>query len=192
MGGAALVADVPGEGFFFHKSAGEDFGIGEQSAAVVAYVYDESVGGGEVGEHEVEVAFANAVFERLVVHVAYVVLQYLVVDAVDAPIVEVEVVFADEPFVVVGRVLFPNPVARHVEGRHQIGVTVLEGLEHVAEHAEEFFGSHRRRNLGGIFGLNGLPINAFVFEKAVVFVENCPECFEIALRIVGIFLHIMA
>ena len=46
--------------------------------------------------------------------------------------------------------------------------------------------------VGGITVVHLVPINLFVFEEAIVLVENVPQCFEVLPCIGGVFVRIAA
>ncbi len=67
-------------------------------------------------------------------------------------------------------------------------MAVFQLVEHVGADDEEFLACHFRAYPAGVCVMDGIPVNAFFVKEAVVFVDDGPERFEVALRIVGILL----
>ena len=67
-------------------------------------------------------------------------------------------------------------------------MAVLKLVEHVGADDEKLLACHLRAYATGVGGMDGIPVDAFFVKEAVVFVDDGPERFEVALRIVGILL----
>ena len=71
-------------------------------------------------------------------------------------------------------------------------MAVAQFVKHVGADNEKFFARHFRADAPGVGVIYGIPVYVFLAEEAVVFVKNCPECFEIAAWIIGVFTDIVA
>ena len=158
--------------------------MGHQSAAIAADVDDETVAARHVEHHLVEVGVAHALLERLVAQVADVVVEDGVVRAACDEIVGAEIAAQQGVAEVGGIVLLPAPVAPRVEGRVEVDMAVAELRDHLGHHLKLLALAHLRVHPHGIFFVYGIPVHAFLLEETVVLVQDPPQGFEIALRVV--------
>ena len=160
------------------------FKLTGQSAAIAADVDDEAVAARHVEHHLVEVGVAHALLERLVAQVADVVVEDGVVRAACDEIVGAEIAAQQGVAEVGGVVLLPAPVAPRVEGRVEVDMAVAELRNHLGHHLKLLALAHLRVHPHGIFFVYGIPVHAFLLEETVVLVQDPPQGFEIALRVV--------
>ena len=85
-----------------------------------------------------------------------------------------------ELFVEIGGIrLEPALTTRHIEGRIEVDVPVLQGIEHLGKEVEH---SHLRTDFWQfslVDSTDTVPIDAFFFEETVLTVEYLPQCVEI-------------
>ena len=71
-------------------------------------------------------------------------------------------------------------------------MSVFQLVEHPRAHPEELLRGHIAPYLRRIPTVHFVPVHIFLLEKAVMLVEDLPELLEVALRIVGILLYVVA
>ena len=193
---AGLVLPIAHEGFLVAEAGGQFLGVGQVAAAVAADVDDQAPTEDHVEQRLVEVAFADALRERFIAHVADVVVEDGVVEPGGNLVVRAHIA-AQQRVADVGRiVLGPRPVAPEVVRGGEVDVTVAQLGKHVAEHLEQLLLRHALADLTGIAGVHLLPVEPvgmlLVVEEAVVLVDNLPQGLEVALRRVVVFIFVDA
>ena len=182
VSGACLVGDVADEELLVGEVGGECVGLGELSASVVPHVDDDAPAGGEVVEHDADVSVADSLLEGLAADVADVVVEDDVFESGGYLVVVSEVEAGYAVVVVFGVVFEEAPVASEVEACADVDVSVLKFAEHVAEHLEELDAGHVFVHLGGVSGVDFVPIHAnlllLVVEETVVLVHDFPQGLE--------------
>ena len=178
MAGSPLMLPVADERLLVAEAGGHLLGIGQVAAAVATDVDDESATEDHVEQRLVEIALADALRERLVAHVADVVVEDAVVDARGNLIIGAHVA-AQERVAHVGRiVLRPGPIAPEIVGRREVDVAVAQFGQHVAQHLEELFLRHAVVDLRSVACVDLLPVEPvgvlLVVEEAVVLVDDAP------------------
>jgi hypothetical protein len=64
---------------------------------------------------------------------------------------------------------------------------VLQFVQHVSQHFKQAFAAHAAGNQPAVFVVYGIPVYLFVFQEAVLLVDNLPEGLKVSLRRIGNF-----
>ncbi len=184
MAAPSLVAHVAHQSFLVGEAGGKLLGGCEQASAVVAQVDDERATGRQVEEDIVEVARTGLAGKRGAPHIADVVVEDAVAQAAGYLVVGAQVLVDQRVAIVAGIVLVEAPVARHVEGCVEVDVPVAQRGQHVAQHLEQLRVGHAAVHLAGVGRVHGVPVDAFLFEEAIVLVHYFPQGLEVALGVV--------
>ena len=174
------------------ESAHKFLHIGEVATTIVAHVNDQAIGCGKMAQDQVQIAIAHADSEVTIVHIADVVGQDLVFDARNTLVVKVKIMLVDGALIVVDRILFPNPVARHIVRGDEVGVSVAQFLEHFSTQFKEFLIGHVVAHTSTVSAVDFVPIHVFVGKETVVLIHDLPQCLEVAHSIVVPFLFVVA
>ncbi len=71
-------------------------------------------------------------------------------------------------------------------------MSVAQLVKHVGTHYEQLLSGHLAPYSTCIFIMHLVPVHPLFFEEAVVLVKDAPQGFEIASRIIGTLLYLMA
>ena len=193
VAGAVFVAYRPGEYPDGSESCYQCLDIGHRPTSVVAHIENQSVGSGEVGQDGIQVAVAHPIGEARIMYVADILGEYAVGEAPGLTVVEVEIILLNHPrLVVLGIIAPPFPVIGGVERSGEVGMAVAQLVEHTGTDIKQLLAGHRRIDLLAVAVMHLVPVDILVGEETVMFVEDSPQLLEIAYRVVGKLLDIMA
>ncbi len=182
-----LVRYVAAESLFVDKVAHPVAHVGYVAAAVVAHVDDKPVGVFHGNQHHVDEAVRGRAREGGInIRIPPFGLRDTCICGAGAGvIVEAEIILLNDAQVEVLRIVAPPlAVVAYVEPRRQVGVAVAKFLKHGGAVVEELYLSPVGLYGGTIAGAYFVPVHIFIFEEAVVFVEDSPECIEVAVVVV--------
>lgn len=190
---ARLVLDVSDEPFLVHEAGGDALGVTEHPASIVSDVEDNRAAVLELVEDVVQSALARPAGEASVVNVSDASFgKRRVVKSAGDGIVPSEVVLLYLAVKVVRIVEIPVPVARHIEGRDKVGVSIFQFVEHGTQRVEQGVLAHCVGDERQIAVVGLVPVDLFVFEETVVFVDDLPKRLEVLAGRPGILVRLLA